>query len=848
MSRLMSVVWIVQFWAFLALSFACLFRPQVMTYLLEGCVTVQAAPLCCPVVDSDGTAEPGTDHLIPHGFGRAEAAGCPDGVTPRAVDPTRVPGPPEPCGPAPCVQCVDPLSGGPACVIVERDIEAQGLFSLVRLLSPFFLALSMFSLHAMTRTDERTRRNLAFIFAAMFTVIAVLVYTDDFGDVFGPDAARTHVFENRALVAALLALLLFSLYSIVRAEDGSRRAAAALAAAGYGGLLVPYAFTAGSVGHPALLGSITLGDSSYPTHHVLAAIGAFVLAADTVAGDLERSRARLFAVVLVFPLVLFAMDLASPENGTGALADEPLVVRAILALAVVDIVLHAQYAAWPIEDAEQKLSGSASTRPPSLWVLWLFQGLAFFAFAGLLVWSHRPGRAAAQEGLFVGEAIMRRLAEDGSYTEMFGDIDEIYPGLLVALGLFSLSGMQASREWVWKVHCVIFALFYGAQSLCLVFVWNQAAFSHRLMVLLVPSIALFVAHALYYRSHQRWFSEDVGEGPDGWVSNDLLLGPPLLVKSVLTRRRASHAAGVAATGRMVVSGSAAMPPHELLRPGATMDVHVRFANERSADDAAADARGAALGLVAADGTRFDLTLSTGAFGAARNIVEFTLIQVLSALGRPGLSLLARSRRFLEGGLAALRRAPGSYVHLSYHSQTVRLWVSSDRNERWLVRYRLSPEDLSAEESCADVTIHDYVHRGRARGERRPVDYLRRELKMRLQGTRTVQLKLQAQFHSVATGDGLAWYDPTSDWHAGEYPWVDVGEITLTSVLSDEACEKLTFNTDNAPSSLGIPVSQSILDPRSIADSERRVMRRVQALRVWLIAVLGLPRTPQRPVT
>lgn len=838
MSRLMSLLWIGQFWVFTALAAVALVRPAYIMFLLDECVAAPVAPLCCPEVDENGNSvDEGGDVDVIHGAGRERWKTSSAGGA----------APPSGYGAQTCVSCAPDMAGRSPCVLVESDVETQGIYSLIRMLAPFYLAFGLFSLHAMMRTDERTRRNLSFIFAGVFTVLAVMVYTDGLGDVVSQDTQRRYAFEGRALISGLSALLLFSLYSLLRAEDSSRRAAAVFGGLAYGALFLPFLLTPGALGDASLLGTIHIGQSTFLTHRALGAAALVALSVDTVAGDLERTRARLFALVLVFPFVLFGLDFVNRHNGTNALADEPLAVRIVLVITVIDIFLHAQYAAWPIEDAEQKLSGSANTRPPSLWLLWLFQGLAFLAFAAALLWAHRDQVDLGSRSLFVSQAITEKLAQTGWYRSLYSDLDELYPAFLVAMGLFSFSGMHSSREWVWKVHCFIFAAFYGSLILCVIFAWNAVAFQSSLLVLLIPALALCAVHLYYYRSHRQWFSEDVGEGPDGWIAPDLILGPLLFVKSVLTRRRTSHSHGVAAVGRLIVAESPQIPPHEMFQPGALMDVHIRFSNERSTDDASADARGAALCLVAKDGTRFDLTLSTGAFSAARNVVEYGIIQILSGLGGLGLSTLASSRRFLEGGLAALRRAPSSYSVLRYYSQSVRFWISCDKNERWLVRYRLTPDDLGVEESGAGVTIDDYVGRGRLKGERRPTDYLRRELKMRLQGPRVIKLRLQAQFHNVKTGDGLAFYDPTADWHAARYPWIDLGEITLSSVLSDEACEKLAFSTDNAPSSLGIPASQGLLDPRSIADSERRVMRRVQALRLWLITVLGLPRTPLQPV-
>lgn len=117
--------------------------------------------------------------------------------------------------------------------------------------------------------------------------------------------------------------------------------------------------------------------------------------------------------------------------------------------------------------------------------------------------------------------------------------------------------------------------------------------------------------------------------------------------------------------------------------------------------------------------------------------------------------------------------------------------------------------------------------------------------MRLEGALRDTLRLQAQFHKIRPGDSLAWYNPATDWDPGEHPFVDIAELTLEDVLSDRDAEKLCYNPDNAPSSLGTPVAYGLTDYRSIADSERRVMRRVQALRKWMYQSFGLPsRSPK----
>jgi arachidonate 5-lipoxygenase len=326
-----------------------------------------------------------------------------------------------------------------------------------------------------------------------------------------------------------------------------------------------------------------------------------------------------------------------------------------------------------------------------------------------------------------------------------------------------------------------------------------------------------------------------------------------MLHTLFSRRRATHARGVAAHGTLRVLpklDAELYPEHDFFCPGATFQIQARFSNERSSDDAEVDARGAALRLSTSDRSPFDLLLSTGAFSAAENIVEYGLITVASRLGRFGRRWLAKNRKYLEGGIAGLRRAPESYAKLWYHSQAARFWVATN-NERYLVRYRLIPkiDDPQAEqvEIVTPLTRGDFIDRGRRADERRPTDYLRRELKMLLEGDRSAPLILQAQFHKILPGDGVYWYNPGADWNEASHPWIPLAEIVLEDTLSDEEAEQLAFNPNNTPASLGTPVATGFFDYRSIADSQRRVLRRVQSLRQWMTTTFGLPASTPDPV-
>jgi hypothetical protein len=78
------------------------------------------------------------------------------------------------------------------------------------------------------------------------------------------------------------------------------------------------------------------------------------------------------------------------------------------------------------------------------------------------------------------------------------------------------------------------------------------------------------------------------------------------------------------------------------------------------------------------------------------------------------------------------------------------------------------------ESGLPVTREDFENRERLPSEYRPTDYLRRDLKLILEGYRTVGFRLQAQFHLMKQTNGLQWYNPAVDWDPADHPWVEPG--------------------------------------------------------------------------
>jgi hypothetical protein len=819
MSRFMSAMWVIEVVLLIAAHVVCLVRPSVVFSVLEECDTVLHACKCCtapgplPRPSADAAATCSTC-CVPRGLCTNPEQCCKNETDDTAE---RTCSTAEAC--PSCAKILEP--GRKACILVATDMQAQGLFAFVRMLAPFLLTFALLALHAAMREDEALRRNFSFIFAWVYITLAVLVATDGFSGRF-----NRIDFYFRGLFAALVTLVLFSIFEALRGADRIQRSLSIVFGLGYA--------------------AVAFADQRSHTLGMVAPAALALFMVDTMIGGYERLRSRLFTLVIGFPVVFVVTDplhaslfhdllpsgaAAANELFSATIFERRPATQGLIAFLVLAVMAHAIYAVWPADPSARRLSGAANTRPSSLWALWLVQGILFLAAAGLLVMTHRSGEAG----------MLRGMGEVPGYLDLFAEMKNLYPALLIAMALLSFTGLQASREWVWKALCDIFCVFYAALFLDLLLVWSSALFKMWVLGLWVPVVVMFAVHVRYQWSYRDWFSEEVGAGPDGWIPIDLVMGPYMMMRTLLTGKRATDAMGVAAWGDLEVppEGEARFPDHDFFEPGAKLDVQIRFSNERSEDDAAVDARGAALRMTRKDGRRFDLQLRTGAYTAAENVIDQGVVTLANALGAPGRRWLAKNRRFLEGGIAALRRAPRSYTELLYHSQTVRFWVAQ-HDERYLVRYRLVPSPLPDEESGLPVKAVDFVERARRRGDHRPPDYLRSELKTRLEGKLTQVFELQAQFHQVGLGDSLAWYNPAADWKTSEHPFLTVATITLEAVLSDEDAERIRHDPDVAPQSLGTPVAHGALDYRSIADSERRVLRRVESLRRWRIDAFGLP--------
>lgn len=848
MSRFMSVVWIIQYWFLLAATVLCLVWPQGVLSLATGCEFRDdaAEPSYC----WDSTATPDgrvtTYTLKQKGPGLTvtwdTAANGLDGMeecsfTRILQDSKPVCAPSSLCGSAPvslppCGDIPQKALCTPAdlqrCVVSPRDLAGAGLLARVRLFAPFLLALMLLSMHALMRGDESIRRSLSSVFAVAYVCLAEFIYTDSYSRKFldRPDVV------SQLLCATVLAFAPFAIYKSFRSSYRMQRRALM-------GIILGYAL----VGLRCYF-SLKPQGSQASLVWVYVTLGLVTL--DLLVGGFEQLLPQLFSLAISIPSVLILLH-NELQEGASPLADRLLTSRVSVYIILVLTFAHVLYAFWPLQTPSRRLSGSANTLPSALWVFWLLQGL-FFWTVPLTLWAmrsddHWSGYINVGPGSY-------------PYKGVYGQLDALFLPLILCLGLLSFVGMRSSREWFWKSQCMIFGAANALMLVTMLLVWDDNLFRPWAPVMGVPAVLFLCVNTWFYFGRRQWLSEDVGEGPDGWVLIDLVVGPLFMLRTFFSGRRATHSRGLTAVGTLKVLPNAGQgearryPEHELFKPGREFDLHVRLSNESSRDDAAADARGAAVRLWRPDRTPLDLLFSTGAYSTAENILEYGLVVLARAFGVRGRRWLARVPRFREGMIAALRRSPSSYTQLIYYSQLVRFWVA-ENNERYLVRYRLVPEAAFTvpdwKESGVEVTREDFIHRERQPGDARPIDYLRRDLKLLLEGEREARFRLQAQFHHPKQGNDVHWYNPGVDWSQTDHPWVDLAVLSLAEVVPAKEAERLFFNPDNAPASLGMPVSHGFFDYRSIGDSQRRVMRRVQRTREWMLEAFGAPSPSPAPV-
>jgi arachidonate 5-lipoxygenase len=501
--------------------------------------------------------------------------------------------------------------------------------------------------------------------------------------------------------------------------------------------------------------------------------------------------------------------------------------RSVLSLAfaayVAALVCVIEWRAADVAPADPPL-GRAGTAAVGTWYLWGAQAAFFFGSALTIVL-----------GL---DHLLALLLRPGASNAFVADQFRLCACYFTTLGLYSLLAMQNQPTWVWRSFAGIFAFLSGGIVLDMLVGQSPLLWTPWVLLWVLPVLGFLVGNLIALRQPLPTWLEDAPESVGGWKEGDIVPGAPMGLQTLLTRRRASHLLGTGARGKFVVaardSAGPQFPENDFFVPGRELDLRIRFANLTILDDAGLDVRGASIKLADTDwDSPFDMVLNTGSFCPVSHLLGFTLLVGSKFMPEAAEGFVVRRNPLmLKGAVAGMRRAPESFSDLRYYSQIIRGWETPDRR-RYLVRYRLVPDAEVPESGLPNAEDCSHVwQRARLKTDHRTSDYLRRELRERV-AREPVKLRFEAQFHPYLPTLAIQWYDASLEWEEHTHPWMTLGHLTLTAALADEELERTRFSPGNKPPSLFIFGASSLLDPRSLGDSEVRVMVRLQQFRMWL---------------
>lgn len=279
------------------------------------------------------------------------------------------------------------------------------------------------------------------------------------------------------------------------------------------------------------------------------------------------------------------------------------------------------------------------------------------------------------------------------------------------------------------------------------------------------------------------------------------LAASLAATTLKVKSRYFHRIGVGGNGCLKIYDKIeGFPDHKIFHPGKSYPVVVRHSNSLSADDdARIDARGAAVRILSneldVNTPLLDLTLKTGKAFYARTIADFATWLVCGLPARE--QHVKRVPHVRDAVWMSLRHA-NSYAELHYYSNFVRLLRFSDGDERY-VKFKLRPYDQSVNEDSGKVEPTGILppETGaipRDENDTRPLLFLAEDFHSRVNsgGVRYIfQLQLRSVPQDEATRDIAL--DVTKPWDETEFPYINVGEISIEQNLTAEEAEALEFN-------------------------------------------------------
>ncbi|KAF6158732.1 hypothetical protein GIB67_040246 [Kingdonia uniflora] len=276
----------------------------------------------------------------------------------------------------------------------------------------------------------------------------------------------------------------------------------------------------------------------------------------------------------------------------------------------------------------------------------------------------------------------------------------------------------------------------------------------------------------------------------------------LAVTTMKVKSRYFHRIGVGGKGVLKMFDELpGLPSHKIFQTGKSFPVVIRHSNSLSADDdARIDARGAALRIITDDGKSYspllDLTLKTGNAFYARTISDFASWLVCGLSARE--EYVKRSPHVRDAVWNSLRNA-ASYAEMHYYSNVCRIFRFANGQEMY-VKFKLRPFDDQIGEDSGQVEPMGVLppETGaipRAENDTRPLLFLADDFQKRVSSPCGVHYIFQLQCRSVPKNECEREnvLDCTRPWDQTEFPFIDVGEITIDQNLTKGESEELEFN-------------------------------------------------------
>ncbi|WOL12047.1 hypothetical protein Cni_G20811 [Canna indica] len=275
----------------------------------------------------------------------------------------------------------------------------------------------------------------------------------------------------------------------------------------------------------------------------------------------------------------------------------------------------------------------------------------------------------------------------------------------------------------------------------------------------------------------------------------------LAITTMKVNSRYFHRIGVGGKGVLkMYQDLLGLPKHKFFSPSKCFPVLIRHSNSLSADDdARIDARGAALRILSEESNDvplLDLTLKTGSAFYARTIEDFATWLVCGLPARE--QQVKRSPHIRDAVWDSLRNT-NSYTELHYYSNICRL-LKFDNGEKMYVKFKLRPFNPEIDEDSGQVDPKGILppETGaipREDNDTRPLLFLADDFQRRVNSPDHVHYIFQLQLRQIPSDEAEREeaLDCTRPWDETEYPYINIGEITIDQNLTSEESERLEFN-------------------------------------------------------